>query len=419
MVDLAEGLILFISWLVVISIYLLYPRNEDQNFVRLSMIMIVTFYLVPVTLFETGQDFIYGNRALDHSTGAVAFSVFCLFIFLSGFMSTDMVRSKRKERRQVRTKTDLMQLSVNKNMILYLFLFGFFLNAILSYFGPNSEVLYKIRSGEAEGSHLIAFLKITSNALMLSAFFLCIGAKWRALGFLCIFLILISYLYGSPGRATLLFAITLFFIFLIKLPARLVVLSIPIFMLILFPAIINGKFLIYKFVVLREVPGFFDVFGYSGIDPNSVFQNLAHPFVSLISVDILIDDVGIRYFYDYVQGVLFYGRVIGADFGPSLTYFNTRVFTGRLESIVPTGYIAFGYVQGLYFGVYVAGLVYRITFLMVKRTAIYKIAPSQELYFYFAFLSAGTFYSGEIRTLVLGFALPVAILHLSGKLCAK
>src|SRR5690606_5872756 len=95
---------------------------------------------------------------------------------------------------------------------------------------------------------------------------------------------------------------------------------------------------------------------------SGIFTNVAHPFVSLLYVGDLLDLSGVRFFYDYIQGFLFYLRAFGINFGDSLTYFNTDVLMGIRESIVPPGYLAFGYAQALYLGVFVSGLFYRSTF---------------------------------------------------------
>lgn len=127
----------------------------------------------------------------------------------------------------------------------------------------------------------------------------------------------------------------------------------------------------------------------------------------------LINLTGFRFFYDFLQGFLFYLRVFGIDFGSSLTYYNTESLLGRHESIIPTGYLAFGYAQASFFGVMITGILYRVCFNILERSKIYKAAKSEPLTFYLSFLAANTFYTGEWRTLLIGFVMPAIVMNIS------
>ena len=119
---------------------------------------------------------------------------------------------------------------------------------------------------------------------------------------------------------------------------------------------------------------------------------------------------GFHYFWDVLQGILFYLRLVGIDMGDSLTYYNTEAILHVRQSIVPPGYMAFGYVQAGMFGVLIAGMIYRYLgfFLGKLRTRLQGRSLASD--FYLAFLAADTFYVGEPRTMVLTLALPVILL---------
>jgi hypothetical protein len=208
-------------------------------------------------------------------------------------------------------------------------------------------------------------------------------------------------------------------IFFSRISPKLLVSLLPAIILVLFPVIINGKEIIYQVVVNGDYSYILEFYNIGSPDKDAVFLNLAHPFVSTVFSDDVLDMTGYRFFYDYIQGVLFYFRILGLDFGDSLTYYNTASILGIHESVVPPGYVAFGYIQLGYIGVLFSGLFYRMTFKIFSKSYMYRLATGKEMVFYASFISANTFYTGDIRQLVISFFLVVLIMHIVGMLAIK
>jgi len=418
MADFIRYIIIFGISAILAAIFVAYRKKEDEVFVKLSVIFISVFYLIPLYMLTFCGGFFYGLKFVNVDSPGVIRASAAIAIFVLGYFLPDLVNVIRRKASSD-SVAESPAYEVNRKSVFLIFFAGMVCFAFYRAFAPSSDDLYNVRKGLDEGNHLLFLISIVSTTLMISAFFLCIAARWKALALVCITLIVIGYCLASPGRTTLSLTIILSLIFVFRLSPKVLVATLPLAILLLFPIIINGKELIYKVIVLGDFHSIFDLYRFESLDGDDVFSNLAHPLVSMIYADDLISVAGQRYFYDYIQGFLFYFRVFGIDFGNSLTYFNTYAILGINESIVPPGYVAFGHAQFPYIGIIVSGFFYRMTFRIFSRSALYKIAGGREMIFYGSFICANTFYIGDIRQLVISFFLVVLIMHVVGRLAVR
>lgn len=419
--------LVIVCWIFVIVWFIIVKHDKEQDFVRLSILFMSVFYLIPITLYISQQRMLYLSEVIVWLPVACINSLICFLLFLIGFFSWGFIRPKRT-RNALRGQADFANKQsnfpdVNKARVGVLLFLGIAVYAIYLYIRPASNILYLVRSGEAQGSHFLVFLQLTSSAFLLSVVFLTQkgGGLYRLLSISALIFLIFGELLGSTGRMNIVILLSaLFFIFL-NIRARIYVIFIPLVLIILGPIIMSGKQIIWYIASNGALPNFNDVFffqlnaGYI----QSIINNTGHAFISMLLVDGTIKLVGVRYFFDYIQGFLFYLKVIGLDFGLSLTYFNTENILGLRESIIPTGYLAFGYIQALHIGVFLSGIVYRLSFSLLHSTRLYKVALSKGLHFYFSIMAASTFYMGEVRTLVIIFVLPTLIFHFSGILATR
>lgn len=418
MADFLRYITLFGISAILAVVFFAYRRSEDEIFVKLSIIFVSVFYLIPLYMVTFSGGFFYGLKFIHPDNSGVMKASLSICIFMLGYFLQDLARAVRGGNSHTRILVSY-QGNVNKKAVLSMFVIGVVCFAFYRVLAPSSDDLYNVRKGLDEGNHVLFLLSIISTTLMISAFFLCISARWMSLASACITLIVLGYILASPGRTTLSLTLILFLVFMFRISPRLLVAFLPIAILLLFPLIINGKELIYRLIVMGDLNSIFDLYKFDSLSGNEIFSNLAHPLVSMIYVDDLIAISGQRFFYDYIQGFLFYLRVFGFDFGDSLTYFNSYSLLGINESIVPPGYVAFGYAQFPYIGVFVSGFFYRMTFRMFSRSSLYKIAAGKEMVFYASFICANTFYTGDIRQLVISFFLVILIMHVVGKVATR
>ena len=87
--------------------------------------------------------------------------------------------------------------------------------------------------------------------------------------------------------------------------------------------------------------------------------------------------------------------------------------------MVPPGYLAFGYVQLSFVGVFFSGVVYRLVGIFSEFIYIKYGNGIEPLKFLLVFLSANTFYHGELGIMMLTFFLPVLLIPFSLKLVLK
>ncbi len=180
--------------------------------------------------------------------------------------------------------------------------------------------------------------------------------------------------------------------------------------IVLFPIILNGKSIVYTLFNDPSSLMYIGQYYQIDIDMDNLLSNLGHPIVSLHYSEVTINRIGYRWFWDIIQGFLFYTRIFGFDAELSLTYLNTETIFFVRDSIIPPGYLAFGYIQAGYLGVFVMGIFFRMTGLLAERV---NDIWNDELFgreFLLAFLAANTFYAGEVRVLVLTFFLPLIVI---------
>ena len=210
--------------------------------------------------------------------------------------------------------------------------------------------------------------------------------------------------------------LSVLFIIFFRLSADFIAFTTPLILAFLFPAIMNGKAIIYNISINGKPPSLAQLFSFQEISVTSFINNFGHPYVSMYRAFDLIDLAGLRFFYDFPQGVLFFSRVFGFDAGLSLTYLNTFLHYGVFESIVPTGYLSFGFAQAGMMGVFLMGVFYRLVFKLITLIPIFGFGAHEAAKFFAALVSANTFYTGEFRTLVLVFYLPLFVYYFLGKL---
>ncbi|WP_123639893.1 hypothetical protein [Tsuneonella flava] len=189
--------------------------------------------------------------------------------------------------------------------------------------------------------------------------------------------------------------------------------------IVLFPLLLEGKSIIATISTGGSVSEAVRMAYTSGLDMGEVLNNFSHPLISYFYAPSLVNEIGYRYFWDIPQGFLFYLRLFGIDFGDSLTYFNTELILRKRESIIPPGYLAFGYIQANYVGVFISGIIFRFTGRIAEFVKSQIKGELSSADFYLAFLAANTFYIGEIRGLVLTFIFPCALMYLTIKLEEK
>ena len=234
-----------------------------------------------------------------------------------------------------------------------------------------------------------------------------------------LFLFILSLLVTSSGRLTLILNLMLVIIVMFRVRPTYVSLCLFPLLIIGLPLIFSLKSIIYSI----SVNGFVDFNYISSLrfDWSSYVMNFGHPLFSFLSVDKLVDKIGYRYFYDYLQGFLFYLKLIGLDYGNSITYFNTEIFLGVQKSIIPPSYLSFGFVQMSYFGIFISGFFYRfighLGWVIYRGIFINKI--NNAAIFYICFMCANTFYHGDVRILVMTILFPFLMLLIIEKMLVK
>ncbi|WP_417546725.1 hypothetical protein [Marinobacter sp.] len=412
-------------FLVLVFLYNFRKQSFDSLFVLFAVFYICIFFVYPLYIVESGAGSYYLNKLLGSLDYQRVFWSFTFFVF--GFLVVDMLRlvsiqkfvrlqSEPAISSDISLVRPRMRVGRGFWFLFVVVVFGLMVGILDS---DRAEQGYLIRQGALEGSRLEFLLGIVFGALSFSVFFAATAAKKNWIVLIIALLMLISVFSAATGRAGVLVFFSLLFVHYARVRVRYFLLVAFVVFPLLVPLLVNMKMVIASIAINREIP---DIFAYyrSGLTYDVVLSNFGHPLMSLLFVDDLIELVGFRYFYDYLQGGLFYFRVFGVDLGDSLTYYNTEVFLGARESIVPPGYLAFGYVQLGYFGVFVSGIFYR--FIGKFSGFVFKAYGDEgnnALKFYFANAAAYTFYVGETRTMIITFFLHMLVFYCSSRFMFK
>lgn len=380
----------------------------QSTFHFLASAMIVIFFLIPSFWFSHAGHYFYLGQRWEFSYGDFLFTQHCLFFFLLGYLAQNSLLVRDVPVSTLQGFHNHVGRRTGKRIVYFFFtpivvLIGLFLIQ-----SDSADIMIAMRRGEIATSPLFALMLSTLSLLAASLLFF---ADAHRKTFLALFVmpVLIISTATFGGRMAFAGALALcmgYFRVPLRLSVGIVLLASP----ILVPLAINGKAVIYAIVGGFEFDQIVEIFSYD-VDVTAFVENhLGHPVVSLDNVNQIIDMLGYRFFYDYLQGFLFYFRIFGLPTDGSLTYYNTLVLTGTFRSQIPTGFLAFGYVQAGFIGVFVSGAFYR---LLGRLAAFFyeRIGvESRLLSFYLAMIAANAFYTGEVRTLVMNLLFPFIFL---------
>lgn len=402
---------------IIAILFFCFLRRDDffSVFKLFSLIYIALFYAIPLIFLQGKDGFLYGWAYHYFNDEEYSLAILALIVFLSGFLIADFLRW-RFSKENICTHQQSISEVFNAPRFILLLLCAVLLSAYFWWSGV-AENSFEGRQGLVEISVFELLFRLIVYNLVIAMVFVSISNGKRSLvvlAFVCLAICAVSL----GGRARLLLLLSFLAIYSFKIKLNLLALLGVGAFVVLGPVIFNLKEITYQLIVLKEMP---DVWGYyaSGFDVSDFFNNATHPLVSMVKVQGIIDEIGYRYFYDYIQGVLFYLRAFGLPISDSLTYFNTENILGVRTSIIPPGYLAFGYVQLGLVGVFVSGIFYYLVGVLCERIYTALQLNNNVAKFYFCVLAASTFYHGEIRVMVLTFIVPLVVIASSVRFCRK
>jgi len=367
------------------------------TFFLLCVFFVFNFYFLPLLVFSfVGEVEYLGN--LYHFSGLWGM-LFSLFVFMLGFY----LMSKVKLMAVGDGRSGSVGYSAHPILwVVVIVLFTVFWAGFFD--SQRSEQIYLVRKGELEGSHLEFFLGVVISGLAISTFLALVNVNARFIALVFMLSFLAYQLTGAVGRTNLLLTVFMIAMLFLKFRPRQLVFLVFCVFLLLVPLILSLKALIYLFSV-NELT--MSAFSSVSFDFDAYFESFGHVLFSYFSRSDFIDSCGYRYFYDYVQGFLFYLKVFGLDFGSSITYCNTQVMMSVEESIIPPGFILLGYAQLGGVGVFTAGVLYFLVGVLGFYSLKFAGNIKREAIFFVSFICANSFYHGDLRTMVLTLFLPL------------
>jgi len=379
-------------------------KDFRYSFYTLALFFLLYFFLFPLVItFNDGYSYLGNNFVIDeYDFIRVLFSI---IIFIFGFVSIDVLLNfKRKKQNLTIEKVD----SEKQKKTNLWFLFGVIIYvAYIMYkiiFTNSAEMSYQIRSGESESNLMRFFVFNIMEAIKFSIIItLLICKQHKKLALFLIFVISSLFILSS-GRLNLLLNILIVMFLFVRIRSPYISVLMFFALLVGLPLLFSLKSIIYN-VSINGAIGLSDLTFKLNLD--DYLRNFGHPLFSYLNVERLIDNIGYRYFLDYLQGFAFYLKLIGLDFGYSITYLNTEALMGVKESIVPPGYFAFGYAQLAEVGILLAGATYRVIGKLGEY--FYKLLFNEKnnvAEFYIAFICANTFYHGDFRIFVMSIFFP-------------
>lgn len=375
-------------------------RDFRFSFYIQSFFFLCAFFIFPACAFFYLGYFEYGV-GFEVKNGDVYFIIISVILFFLGFLSVDLLRLNVPKRK---VNINRFKPSITSNTFLYVIITVYCCYIVYEIITTDPTEIYKVRKGEVESNLVSFFIYNVMDAVKFSIIiFLLILGRTKTLFYFLLFIVF-SLIVLSSGRLNLLLNIMLIFCIITNFKSYVVSTLMFVSLFLLLPFILSLKIIIYKW----SVNGVMDLsYFFQGIDLNSYLTNFGHPLFSYLNVDNLIQDIGFRYFWDYIQGFLFYFKLLGVDFGLSITYFNTEKLLGVRESIVPPGYFAFGYVQLGLLGVFFSGALYR--FMGSLGMFLYQrlfITQNRAAEVYISFICANSFYYGDVRIFVMNIFFP-------------
>lgn len=373
-------------------------------FIFLSLMFVLYFYVFPLLVFTlVGEVEYLGARFVFEESYGMYLSI---VLFLMGFYLSSKIRLNSNLGDLFFTSADVKASRI----------FWFFLIAVSAYLiseisnFQRYEALYAIRRGDVEGSHLGLLRNLFVAGFKYALFLTLVAIKKRKLALFFLMIVVVHQITGAAGRTNLLITLCVLMMTMFRFSAMKTALISLCAIGLSMPVILSLKLVIYSIVT--------NTFSFSSLSNLSFsaelyFESFGHVLFSFFNREQFIEECGYRYFYDYIQGFLFYFKVIGLDFGNSITYCNTKVLLGVEDSIIPPGYLLLGFSQLGYVGIFFSGVVY----FLIGKLGYYALVKSrvwqQEAVFLIAFLCANSFYYGDFRVMVMTLFIPLMVIGLS------
>lgn len=389
---------------------LVFMAGFNKTFYALSAFFCVYFFIVPMMVAYSVGGINYLGKYYAFGNEEFVFSLSGLIIFVIGFVSFDLCKLFFKSKTTYVKKLNEIEFE-RFNFLFYFILLTFiFYNIYISFFTNIAELTYAVRQGEVESDHFDFFLSNINSSIK---FFLILSLLYferNKLVILLVVFVVFNLMLQSSGRLTLLINFLLLFLLFFKVKPVYLALSMIPFFIVIIPLVTAMKSLIYLASVGDGIT--FDLIYkvFFEFDFEAFIQQFSHPFISFLNADKLVGLIGYRFFWDYIQGFLFYFKIIGLDNGLSITYFNTSNLMGIEKSIIPPGYLALGYVQLGFLGVFIAGVTYRFIGDIGRRfylSFFSSVHKSKVAEFYIAFMCANSFYHGDFRIFVMSLFFPM------------
>ena len=394
---------LFVSAL---ALFYSIPRETKfaKDFTFFSCLFVLFFYVLPFSISSQMGYFIYRNMIYPISTADLSVHLLGISLFILGFSLSSLFLTITKR------KSENFEYIRFSNTFIFISAALIIVVCVLGLISNIGQLFLSIRRDEVDINPLFALLLIFVQSLG----FCCLFEAERRGSILIFVTFAVSVLFLSVsigGRVNLLTLIGMLLIFY-KFPVKVSIVLSIVFIPLTLPILLNGKVIIAALSTGADLANSFaNIYGQSDYLP-SISDNFGHVFVSFQVVDSLIEKVGFRYFYDYIHGFMFYLRVLGIQVSDSLTYYNTEILIGERVSIIPTGFLSFGYVQFGFVGIIASGVFYRFIGHFTETLSNKLFFSGRMPGFYLSFIAANTFYVGEVRTIILAFLMPVMFVYL-------
>jgi hypothetical protein len=393
---------------------LVFALLDKKRLVRLfgflSIFFVFAFFILPLNLIYYYGNVEYFGLPVIFSAKDFSFSLICLALFCCGFASLDLFRIAKTSSNSEKIYSAISQLDkAQKSSIKLDIIVMAAVGVICIYFYYSSRYFVSLaeRQEKTDADQTMGLLIICLYYLGSITLIDLVEKRKYVLGSMH-FSSLVFMALNFVGRMQVILVFTIIFMRFIK-SVRMFAILFILGMIVFLPLILNGKQIIFTLFDDPYSLIYIGQYYTADIDVNVLMNNFAHPLISLYYADVTINSIGYRFFWDVPHGILFYLRFFGLDMGQSLTYFNTETIVFLKESIIPPGYLAFGYIQAGYFGVFIMGIFFRYTGVIVEKVNSISQYSSLTRDFFWAFTAANTFYAGEVRVLVLTYLLPVLI----------
>lgn len=415
----AKSILKFDIFLLICSFEMnnILKNNFNVCFNTFSFYFILLFFLLPYLLLIYSGQLIFAGRIFSLTAWGDFLVVGSLALFLFGFFVMGYIRPYLCK---YKISGHNQNYSYNN---LFTFCAIFYIGYLFILILDDSRVTsaYDSRVGNVGLKDRIYFvLSNIFGVIKFTVIFALVACDKRFLAFLLLIFSLGVDFYGAIGRVQLLLSIALLVIVVFRFKTiKLIHFSMIAVLLLFLPLISNLKSIIY-YLTFNEF-NVIDFFRFIELDfdVGEFSKNFGHPFYSLLIADSLIQKEGYSYFFDYIRGLFYYTKIFGFGFDETLTHANTENILGYRISMVPPGYLAFGYVQLSFVGVFFSGVVYRLVGIFSEFIYIKYGNGIEPLKFLLVFLSANTFYHGELGIMMLTFFLPVLLIPFSLKLVLK